>query len=117
MALKIQVKILPNPNCRMYCVGVRIFSRAPYDFWEALLSKPESIEYLERVGVAGATLVREIMTIVGVYNVGIKPRGLSILKDNAVNWESIEPGVIRALEKVGCDIVRVAVPDIEAAEK
>jgi|GEM_PF-1924711 len=97
MTQKIKIEQFPDPNFRVYHTTVVISQSRSESFWIPL--RPKSDRYLEEVGEVGATLVREVMALLGVGRVEIRPYEFTVEKGTAYDWEEIEPQVIEALKK------------------
>ena len=51
------------------------------------------------MGLLGAQLVREIMSIPGVKEIYIKPKEIRMKKESGSSWEEIEKAVFKALNR------------------
>jgi len=92
----ITVEECPNVNWRRFCITVEI-SKSSRSFWSPLelISKQRLME----MGKRGATLVKAVLTIPGVYKVEVYPDFIYVAKNVSYTWEIIEPRVIEALKK------------------
>ncbi len=85
-----------NPNIRNYHVAW-IISKSEVTEFTFDLKPSKLVDRLERVGVTGRFLVREVMSVTGIDKVLIGPHQVSVVKDPGFKWENVEPEIIKAL--------------------
>lgn len=93
----IRAQRFPNDRIREYNVN-RVISESYSESFDRPL-RESSEEYLKKIGKLGARLVRAALRLPGVIEVGIKPYTFRITISLAHGWDSIEPSIIRLLEK------------------
>lgn len=93
----IRVERFNNDRIREYNVNRVISESNSERFYRPLRESSE--EYLKKIGNLGVRLVRAALRLPGVIKVGIEPYTFCIEISLAHGWDSIEPSIIRLLEK------------------
>lgn len=91
------VKKIPHPDIREYHLTVEISGTKIRPFERPL--SPEDTPSLGEVGDLGARIVKGILTIPGVTIIVIHPYSIEVIKAEMFDWETIDPQVIRILQK------------------
>lgn len=102
---RIVIELCPNIDVRVYNVSTQISRHTIADF-NAPLPDYEELYLSEEVGSPGMELVKEVLAVLGVEKVYIKPYNISVYKGKSFDWEDIEPSVITSLRKILASIER-----------
>jgi hypothetical protein len=92
--LNIMIEKRGDPQCRMFHLNTRI-SLIPHDTVFSELNALEE-ERFNRLGPIGASLVKKVLTIPGVFTVSVSNDYLFVSINRAASWEKVEPAVIDA---------------------
>lgn len=92
--LNIVIEKRGDPQCRMFHPNTRI-SLTPHDTIFSELNALEE-ERFNRLGPIGASLVKKVLAIPGVFTVSISDDYLFVSINRDATWEKVEPAVIDA---------------------
>ncbi|MFA6437183.1 MAG: hypothetical protein WC242_03395 [Candidatus Paceibacterota bacterium] len=97
--MKKQIVVLEEgtPGKMSFGVSERISDDSLNEFFGPL--RPTSDPYLKRIGEQGARVVRALMAINGVTEVGIRPYELEVTIGSAFSWHEIIPQVLRVIKR------------------
>lgn len=96
MNTNVRVETHPNSEVRTYHPNFEISKAHIENFWRPV--RPESKEYLKKLGRKGAVLVRRLLALSGVSEVTIKPYEVIVHKGLNFSWDDIEPKVLETIE-------------------
>ena len=96
MNTNIRVETHPNFEVRSYHPNFEISKSPIENFWRPV--RPDSKEYLKKLGRKGAALVRRLLKIPGVAEVTIQPYEVSVHKGLNFPWDDIQPAVLETIE-------------------
>lgn len=94
---KIVVYHHPNPEIKSFLTEEEI-SPPRVEYFRNPIGKESEIS-LERLGVIGSQIVKEIMQIPGVMEVRIKPKEIRMRKETISSWKQIEGKVLEILRR------------------
>ena len=94
---KITVYNYPNPEIKSFITTIEISSPRVEHFKNPLDKDSEGT--LMQLGVIGAQIVKEIMSVPGVSEIDIKPKEIRIKKEISSSWKDIEKQVIIILNR------------------
>jgi hypothetical protein len=94
---KIVVYNYPNPEIKSFITTFEISSPRVEHFKKPL--DKDSEDTLWQLGIIGAQIVKEIMSIPGVKEIHIKPKEIRMKKEISSSWEDIEKQVITILNR------------------
>lgn len=98
METKIVVETHPNNECRTYHTDFEISKDHIENFWRPV--RPESKEYLQKLGRKGGTLVRRLLALSGIAEVTIQPYEIMVQKGQAFSWENLELQILETIENL-----------------
>lgn len=105
---KISVYHHPNTQIRSFLLDTEVSAYCVERFEKPLTANSEGI--LNDLGVIGATIVKDILTIDGVKEIHIKPKEIRLKKEISSSWNGIEKRVIdiliRAIRKKELKIIK-----------
>ena len=96
MSTNVCVEMHPNFQMRTYHPNFEISKARIENFWRPV--RPESKDYLKKLGRKGAVLVRRVLALHGVAEVTIQPYELTVRKGLNFSWDDIEPKVLEMIE-------------------
>ena len=96
MNTHVRVETHPNSDVRTYHPDFEVSKAHIENFWRPV--RPESKEYLKKLGRKGAVLVRRLLALHGVAEVTIQPYQLMVKKGLNFSWDNIEPKVLETIE-------------------
>ena len=93
----IQIYRHPNPEIRSY-LTTDMIARPVFDTFEPPFKEnPDRLS--TRLGMIGAQVVREILSVPGIAQLRIKPKELRIKKEAAASWDDMEEAILRIVDR------------------
>ena len=92
------VETHPNHECRTYHPDFEISKDHIENFWRPV--RPESKEYLQKLGRKGGALVRRLLALPGIAEVTIQPYQIMVKKGQAFSWDILEPQILETIENL-----------------
>lgn len=99
MRTRIVVEYVPDPQRRLYHVTVELTKSSSYERFCRPL-RESSKNYLTRLSDVGGQLVRDLIAIDGVKEVGISSYDVRVLKGEAFEWDDMKEGILDAFKKI-----------------
>ena len=105
---KIDIYIHPNPEIRSFLTTQDVFPPRVEVFCPPLSDK--DAPRLHALGIIGAQIIKDILSLPGIREVRIKPKEVRIIKVLSIDWEDIQERIVtsltRALRKRQLKLVR-----------
>ncbi len=95
--LEIRIYHHPNPEIRSYLVPIPITRLRVERFPGPPEDLPQDLP--DRLGVLGAQVVRELLSLPQVAELTIKPKEIRLKKRSRASWESFEAQILTILQR------------------
>jgi len=96
---RIDIRTVPNPNTRVYELSIMISKSFYTPEFRRPFRQDKLTNHQKEVGETAIHLLKEIFALPGVEMVFVEQDGLTIVKAEASDWEDVEAGIIKTLEK------------------
>lgn len=93
----VQVYYHPNPEIRSYLTDHTLTKPRLESFASPLMEDPDNL--ITKLGIAGAQMVRDIMSIPGIAQIRVKPKEVRIRKVPHASWDVMEPEIFRIMNR------------------